>query len=178
MSSCKRASSLIGINLNSLYTKMHCANLLSLVEIGPVVLEKKILKFRKCIFAISKESPLGKRKGPSIEQSWIPFTQECNVLSLVEIGPVVLDRKIFKFHQCIFTILLSSPIGRCGALHLNRHESPSPKDELCQVWLKLAWWLMTTTTTTTTTTTYNGQILIGKAHLSLLLRWAKKHLQT
>ena len=28
--------------------------LAKLVEIGPVVLEKKILKFRKCIFAISK----------------------------------------------------------------------------------------------------------------------------
>ena len=25
-----------------------------------------------------------------------------------------------------------------GALHLNKLESPSPKDALCQVWLKLA----------------------------------------
>ena len=27
-----------------------------------------------------------------------------------------------------------------GALHLNKLESPSPKDALCQVWLKLAQW--------------------------------------
>ena len=74
------------------------------------------------------------------------------------------------------------------ALHLNKLESPSPKDALCQVRLKLAKWFwrrrwkcekFTTTTTTTTTTTPttpttdNGQILIRKAHLSLRLRWAK-----
>ena len=28
------------------------------------------------------------------------------------------------------------------ALHLNKHESPSPKDALCQVWLKLAQWFL------------------------------------
>ena len=31
------------------------------------------------------------------------FTQGCFVPSLIEIGPVVLEKKIFKFHQCIFT---------------------------------------------------------------------------
>ena len=49
----------------------------------------------------------------------------------------------------------------CGALHFNKLESPSPKDALCQVWLKLAQWFwkrrwkckkFTTTLTTTTTT--------------------------
>ena len=39
----------------------------SLVEIGPVVLEKKIFKFRQCIFGISKSSPLGKGLGPLLE---------------------------------------------------------------------------------------------------------------
>ena len=34
------------------------------------------------------------------------------MLSSVEIDPAVLGRKIFKFHQFIFTILLSSPIGK------------------------------------------------------------------
>ena len=40
----------------------------SLVEIGPAVLEK-IFKFRQCIFAISKLSPLGKGLGPSFQQT-------------------------------------------------------------------------------------------------------------
>ena len=32
------------------------------------------------------------------------------------------------------------PFGEGGALHLNKLEPPSPKDALCQVWLKLALW--------------------------------------
>ena len=54
------------------------------------------------------------------------------------------------------------PLDIGGALHLNKLESPSPKDTLCQVWLKLTQWFLrrrwkcekfTTTTTTPTTTT-------------------------
>ena len=37
---------------------------------------------------------LGKWLGPSFEQTWIPFTQGCFVPSLVEIGPVVLEKKM------------------------------------------------------------------------------------
>ena len=40
------------------------------------------------------------------------------------------------FHH--FVII--SPWKRAGAHHLNKFESPSPKDALCQVWLKLAQW--------------------------------------
>ena len=32
------------------------------------------------------------------------------------------------------------PFEKRGALHFNKIESPSPKDALCQVWLKLAKW--------------------------------------
>ena len=32
------------------------------------------------------------------------------------------------------------PLEKCGALHLNKLQSPSPKDALCQVWLQLAQW--------------------------------------
>ena len=72
-----------------------------------------------------------------------------------------------------------------GTLHLNKLASPSPKDALYQVWLKLAQWFWRRswkcemfTTTTTRTTTDNGQIFIRKAHSSLRLRWAKKNLIT
>ena len=34
-----------------------------------------------------------KRTGPFIWTNWIPFTQVCFVLSLVEIGPMVLEKK-------------------------------------------------------------------------------------
>ena len=76
----------------------------SLVEISSMVLENKIFKFRQCNFAISKLSPLGKGRGPSFEQTCITFTQGCFVPSLVEIGSVVLEKKSFKFRQCIIAI--------------------------------------------------------------------------
>ena len=59
---------------------------------------------------------------------------------LVENGQVVLEKKIFKFCQCIFAISYYLPLEKGGALYLNKFESPSSKDALCQVWLKLAQW--------------------------------------
>ena len=59
--------------------------------------------------------------------------------SLVKIGPVVLE-KIFKYF-CIFLLFsYYLPLEKGAALHLNKLESPPPKDDLCQVWLKLAQW--------------------------------------
>ena len=60
--------------------------------------------------------------------------------SLVEIGPVVLERKIFNFHVCIFTIWLFLPLENRVALHLNNLESPLPKEALSLVLFKLAQW--------------------------------------
>ena len=51
----------------------------SLIETDPVVLEKKIFKFCQCMFANLLLSPLGKGRGPSFEQTWIPISQECFV---------------------------------------------------------------------------------------------------
>ena len=52
---------------------------------------------------------LGNSRGPFI---WIPFIQGCFVPSLVEIGSVVLERKIFNFCQCILAISQLSPLGK------------------------------------------------------------------
>ena len=48
--------------------------------------------------------PLEKGLGPSFEKNLISFTQGCFVLSLVEIGQLVLEKKIFKFCQFVFAI--------------------------------------------------------------------------
>ena len=78
--------------------------MLSLVEIGPVILENTIFKLRQCIFAFSLLSPIGNGRGPIFEETGIPITHGCFVPSLVEIGPVVLKEKIFKVRSCIFAI--------------------------------------------------------------------------
>ena len=57
--------------------------------------------------------------------------------SLFEIDPMVLERIILRFRQFIFSIL-----KKRVALHLNKIEITSPKDILCQVWLKSAQWFL------------------------------------
>ena len=60
------------------------------------------------------------------------------MLSLNLMGQVVLEKKIFEFRQYIFAIRDYLPLEKGVALHLNKLEFPSPKDALCQIWLKLA----------------------------------------
>ena len=61
---------------------------------SPVVLEKKIFKYFQYNCNISLLSPLGEGRGPLFEQTWIPSTQGCFVRCLVEIGRVVLEKKL------------------------------------------------------------------------------------
>ena len=60
-------------------------------------------------------------------------------ISLVEIGPLILKKKfvnVFSLFPYYF------PLEKGVTLHLRKLESPSPKDALCQVWLKLAQWFL------------------------------------
>ena len=78
----KRAWPYICINMNPLYARMLCANL---VEFWPIVSGEK---------AFLDSSSQGECCGPSFKQTSIPLTQECFVLSLVEIWTVVPEKKI------------------------------------------------------------------------------------
>ena len=90
--------------------------------------------------------------------------QECFVSSLVETGPVVLEKKGFFNFVNVFSLFRNHlPLEKGVVLHLNKPEFPvlailekkifkfcqfslkktnlnplQPKDALCQVWLKLA----------------------------------------
>ena len=75
----------------------------NLVEFGTVVLEKMIFKFCQCIFTISYLSPLARKK-LHLNKLESSSPKDAFVPSLVEIGPVVFEKKIFKLRQCIFVI--------------------------------------------------------------------------
>ena len=69
---------------------------------------------------------------------WNFFTQDCLLASVVQIGTVVLEKKIFFNFVNIFSLFCNYlPMEKGDTLHLNKLESPSPKDVLCQVSLKL-----------------------------------------
>ena len=74
-------------------------------------------------------------------------------------------RRFFLFRQYIFVILNYLHLEKGGPLHLNKLKSPLPKDNLCQVWLRLTQWFWKKRWncekfTTTTASTDNGQIWI------------------
>mgnify|MGYP003688723061 CR=1 FL=1 len=50
------------------------------------------------------------------------------------------SRRFFYFVNVFSLFRNYLPLEKGGAIHLNKPESPSPKDALCQVWLKLAQW--------------------------------------
>ena len=72
-----------------------------------------------------------------LEKTRISFTYGCFALGLVEIGPVVLERIFFNVYSLFHSYL---PLKKGETLRLCKFKSTLPKDDLCQVWLKLAQW--------------------------------------
>jgi hypothetical protein len=50
-------------------------------------------------------------------------------------------RRFLKIFSVFLLFCYYLPLERGNPLHLNKLEFPAPKDDLCQVWLKLAQWL-------------------------------------
>ena len=88
----------------------------SLVESGPAVVERKILQILSIYFIAP-----WKRVWPFIWTNLISFTQGC--LAVVE--------KILNFPQCFSYFVIKG-----GVIHLNKLESPLPKDIF---WAKFGW---------------------------------------
>ena len=77
-----------------------------LVEIGLVVLEKRIFFNFVNVFSLFPiYLPLEKGRDFHLYKLESPLPKvDLIVPNLVEIGPVALEKKIFKFGQCIYTI--------------------------------------------------------------------------
>ena len=84
-------------------------------------------------------------------------------------------RSFFKFVNIFSPFRNQLPLKKGMTLHLDKLEFPPPKNALCQVWSKLAQlrqrWQCEKFTDGQTD---DEQQVIRKAHLSFLLRWAKK----
>ena len=84
---------------------------------------KSINKYDYIIMLIQriKKKTLWEFIGSSFEQTWIPFTQGWFVLSLVHIGSVVLEKKIFLNFFNEFSLFRNYlPLKKGRALHLTQ----------------------------------------------------------
>jgi hypothetical protein len=57
---------------------------------------------------------------------------------LTDFGLLVLEKRIFKNFSVFLLVRYYLPLEKGYPLPLNKLEFPLPKDDLCQVWLKLA----------------------------------------
>ena len=135
----------------------------SLVEIGPVVLENyKIFKFVNVFSQFHNYLPLEKAGALHLNKLESPSFKDDMCQVWLKLAKQFPRRRFFKFVNVFSQFRNYLPLGKGKNPYLNKLESPSPKDALCQVWLKLAQWFwrrrwkcekFTTTTTTTMTTT-------------------------
>jgi hypothetical protein len=86
----KKTWPFIWTNLNSLHPSIICIKFDWIWYAGSG--EEDFYTFQ-CNFTLSLLSPLGEGLFPSFEQTYIPFTQEWFVPTLVKIGLVVLEKK-------------------------------------------------------------------------------------
>ena len=69
----------------------------TIVEIGWVFRGKKIYFILSMCISLFRNIFPGKERGPSFEETWIPFTQGCFVPRFVEIDP--LNMKMWKVYR-------------------------------------------------------------------------------
>ena len=122
--------------------------------ISPVVLEKIFLKCCQRIFAILFSFPLGKGWGPSFEETWIHFIQDCFVPSLVEI-------RLWFWRTRFLSFVHEFPLF---PYHFPLEKKTFTKGCFVPSSVEIGHWFWRK----------DGQIVIRKAHLSLWLMWAKK----
>ena len=94
-------------------------------------------------FRFSLFPPLGKRFGPLFVKTWIPRHRRMLCAKFGWNWPSGSGEEDFlNFVNVSLPFHNYLPLEKGVALHLNKLEYPSPKDALCQVWLKLALWFL------------------------------------
>jgi hypothetical protein len=143
-----------------------------------VILERKIFKWPHPTFAFFfRLSPLWRGPGPIFEnlESPLPKDDLCQVW--LKLACWLWRRRFLKNFSEFLLFRDYLPLEKSNPLHLNNLEFPPPKDDLCQVWLKLAQWFWKRSRKCKCLQTdgrTDGQRAIRIAHLSFQLRWAKK----
>jgi hypothetical protein len=89
---------------------------------------------------------------------------------LIENGQLVLEKKILKKFQCIFTLFLLSPLGQRRSPSSEQSRIPSPKDDLFKSGQNWPSGFGEEVENVNVYRQTDGQWAIKKAHLSFQLR--------
>ena len=102
--------------------------------------EEDFLNFLNAFHYFAIISPLEKGRALHLNKIESPSLKDalCNVWLIL--AKWFRRRRFLNFFNVFSLFRNYLPLEKGGALHLNKFESLSPKDALCQVWLKLAQW--------------------------------------
>ena len=142
---------------------MFCAKF----EISPVVWRRRIFRFVNVFLLFCSYLPL--EKGGAIHLNKLKSPSPKNALWQVWLELAQWFWRRFLYLVNIISFLcFYLPLVKDGSLHLNKLESPLPKDALYQVWLKLVqcFWRRRRKCEKFTTTTTTGKLWSEK------LTWA------
>ena len=91
-------------------------------------------------FAISKFYPLEKGLALHLNKVESPSPKDALYHIWLKLAQCFWRKRFLNFVNVFSLFPNHLPLEKGGAHNLNKLESPSPKDALCQVWLKLAQW--------------------------------------
>ena len=107
---------------------------------GSVVLKKKIFKWPYPIFAFCDDLPFEEDLSLSLNNVKFPLPKDDLCQVWLELACWFWRRRFLKTFSAFLVFRYYLPLQRGNLLHLNKLESPPPKGDLWQVWLKLAQW--------------------------------------
>jgi hypothetical protein len=87
-------------------------------------------------------SPLWRELGALFEQLEFPSPKDKLYQVWLNLACKFWRRRFLKKISAFSLFRYYLPLERCYPLSLNKLESPSPNDDLCEVWLKLAQWFL------------------------------------
>ena len=100
----------------------------------------RFLKVVNVFSLFCNDLPLEKGEALHLEKLDSPSSKDALCQVLLKLAQWFWRRRFFSFVKIFSLFRNYLPLEKGGALHLNKLESPSPKDALCQVWLNLAQW--------------------------------------
>ena len=101
---------------------------------------RRFLNFINVFSLFHNYLPLEKGRALHLNKLESPLPKNVLCQVWLKLAQQFWRRRFLKIVNLFLLFLNYLPFGKGVAFHLNKLESPSPRDTLCQVWLKLAQW--------------------------------------
>ena len=103
---------------------------------------RRLFNFVNAFSLFRSYLPFEKGGAPHLNKFESPLPNDALCQTLLKLTQWFWRERFLIFVNVLLLLGNYLPLENGGALHLNNLESSSPKDALCQVWLKLAQWFL------------------------------------